>query len=56
MIRILIILFITNTSYAQIKAFPEAEGFGANVTGGRGGDVLIVSALKVFRVRLMRIS
>lgn len=28
-----------------IPAFPGAEGFGAEVTGGRGGEVLIVTSL-----------
>jgi hypothetical protein len=28
-----------------LKAFPGAEGFGANVTGGRGGKVLYVTRL-----------
>ncbi|MGJ8664451.1 MAG: pectate lyase family protein [Marinicella sp.] len=30
---------------AQLKAFPEAAGFAAEVTGGRGGDVRIVTNL-----------
>jgi hypothetical protein len=28
-----------------VRAFPEAEGFGANAKGGRGGDVLFVDNL-----------
>ncbi len=32
-------------SQAQLKAFPEAEGFGALASGGRGGSVLKVSNL-----------
>ncbi len=32
-------LMTAATGYAQIKAFPQAEGFGAAAVGGRGGDV-----------------
>jgi pectate lyase len=34
--------WVTSAS-AQIPAFPGAEGFGAYATGGRGGDVFIVT-------------
>ncbi len=32
-------------AYAQIPAFPGAEGFGGRALGGRGGDVYIVTNL-----------
>jgi len=46
--KLLSVLFLTVFSellMAQLKAFPEAEGFAAMVTGGRGGDVRIVTNL-----------
>ncbi len=32
----------------ELPAFPGAEGFGAGATGGRGGDVMIVTTLEPF--------
>ena len=34
-----------NIVFAQVPAFPGAEGFGANAIGGRGGDVIAVTNL-----------
>jgi pectate lyase len=41
----LVLLGLSSLAMAQLKSFPEAEGFGAFATGGRGGDVLIVTTL-----------
>ena len=43
----LLILMLAQCSnlLAQLKAFPEAKGFAAYVSGGRGGDVHIVTNL-----------
>ncbi len=44
---VLLVLIIGQSfnAWAQLKAFPEATGFAAYVTGGRGGDVHIVTNL-----------
>lgn len=45
MMKYLLLLIINFQSYAQLKAFPEAEGFGAFASGGRNGNVLKVTTL-----------
>lgn len=44
-VLLLLMLIQTCLLWAQIKAFPEAAGFAAHVSGGRGGDVHIVTNL-----------
>ena len=39
------LLAVSVTMAQRVKAFPTAEGFGANAVGGRGGRVLEVTNL-----------
>lgn len=38
-----LLLLAPSAVFAQVKAFPTAEGFGANAIGGRGGRVIEVT-------------
>ena len=40
-----VFVFSGAVAWAEIPAFPGAEGFGANANGGRGGDVYTVTNL-----------
>ncbi|MFN8398169.1 MAG: pectate lyase, partial [Bacteroidia bacterium] len=40
-------LLIGGSGFAQIPAFPGAEGFGAVASGGRGGQVIFVTNTNV---------
>lgn len=45
-LSLLLLLVLGGTSaWAQLPAFPGAEGFGAGAVGGRNGDVYIVDSL-----------
>lgn len=44
-ITLLFTLFLTFSSYAQLPAFPGAEGYGKYAVGGRGGQVIRVTNL-----------
>lgn len=42
----LLLILSTTPLQAQVKAFPTAEGFGSNASGGRGGVVIEVTNLQ----------
>ncbi len=41
--KILVLLFVVELSYAQIPCFPGAVGFGTTTKGGRGGKIVFVT-------------
>ncbi len=45
MAKYLLLVVLTFQAQAQLKSFPEAEGFGAFATGGRNGTVIKVTTL-----------
>jgi hypothetical protein len=49
-------LAITMAAAPAVKAFPAAEGFGANAAGGRGGRVLEVTTLDVVTMAFWSLS
>lgn len=42
-LALILLMLIASLAEAQVKAFPSAEGWAEDVTGGRGGIVLIVT-------------
>ncbi len=46
LLALMSLIIITGEAYAQLPAFPGAEGFAKYVTGGRGGEVLAVTTLE----------